>query len=133
MMCKTFAFIFFLLFYLRSKRQYYQKISFFATNHRSQNGKFLWLDKTTVSYYFASLMALKSTRSFYALIRHLFLVIQPSILLQNPKQQVSIIFWFFSLVSDFKTNTASFCTLIRHLFLFSYASFMAMKFKMGIF
>ena len=133
MMCKTFAFIFFLLVYLRSKRQYYQKISLLDTNHRSQNRKFLLLDKAIVSYYFASLMALKSTRSFYALIRHLFLVIQPSILLQNPKQQVSIIFWFFSLVSDFKTNTASFCTFIRHLLLFSFASFMAMKFKMGIF
>ena len=38
------------------------KIFFLYTNHKSQNGKFLSLDKTFVSYYFASLMALKPKR-----------------------------------------------------------------------
>ena len=52
------------------------KISFLYTNHKSQNGKFLWLGKTFVSYYFASFMALKPKQEVsYALIRHLVLVI----------------------------------------------------------
>ena len=38
------------------------KISFLYTNHKSQNGKFLCLDKTFVSYYFALFMALKPKR-----------------------------------------------------------------------
>ena len=37
------------------------KISFLYTNHKCQNGKFLLLDKTFVSYYFAS-KALKPKR-----------------------------------------------------------------------
>ena len=34
----------------------------FYTNHKTQNRKFLWLDKTFSSYYFASCMALKPKR-----------------------------------------------------------------------
>ena len=65
---------------------------FLYTNHKSQNGKFLWLDnKTFVSFYFALFIALKTkTGRFHALIRHLFLVILICLWLQNPKCQVSI-------------------------------------------
>ena len=81
-----------ILFCPRSKHQYYYKYIFFIyANHESQNKKFLWLDKTFVSYYFDSFMALKTkTGSFYALIRHLFLVILLCLWLQKPKQQVSM-------------------------------------------
>ena len=69
----------FILSRIETSDQYYQNISFLYTNHKSQNGKFLWLDNTyfffLVSYYFSSFMALKTKMgSFYALIRHLFLV-----------------------------------------------------------
>ena len=52
------------------------KMSFLYTNHESQNGKFLWLDKTFVSCYLALFMASKTkTASFHDLIRTLFLVL----------------------------------------------------------
>ena len=78
MMWKNICQYIFLLFYLRSKCQYLKKYIFLYTNHKNQNGKFLWLDKTFVAYSFASFMALKTkTERFYSLIkliRHLFLL-----------------------------------------------------------
>ena len=64
------------------------KIYFLYTNHKSQNGKFLWLVKTFVSYYCVPFMASK------------------------PKQEVSMPLFMAS-----KTRTASFHDLIRTLFL----------------
>ena len=132
------------LFYLRWKCQYYQKIYFFYTNHKRQNGKFLWLNKTYVSFFlfflflFASFMALKiKTGSFSALIRHLFLVILLCLWLQKQKWQVSVTlfdflelcFRFFYFVSDFKIKTASFYALIRRLFLVTLLDLWAIKFE----
>ena len=131
---------FFLLFCLRWKCQYYQKIYFLYTNYKRQNGKFLWLDKTYVSFFFffASFMALKiKTGSFSALIRYLFLAIFLFLRLQKQKRQVSatlldfleLCFRFFYFVSDFKTKTVSFYALIRHLFLVILLDLWAIKFE----
>ena len=58
---------------------------------KAKNEKFLWLYKTFVSFYFALFMTLKiKTGSFYALIKHLLLVLLLYSWLKKLKLQVSM-------------------------------------------
>ena len=59
------------------------KISFLYTNHKDQNRKFSWFDKTSAilfSYYFASFMALKTkTKTFISCYLVLFMALKTKI------------------------------------------------------
>ena len=77
------------LYFLFSSVTIIKNHLFFYTNHKSQNKKFPWLDKTFVSYYFVSFMTLKTkTKSFYPLIRHLFLAILLCLCFQKQKRHI---------------------------------------------
>ena len=102
----------FLLFYLRLKRQYKKYILY--TKHKSQNSKFLWLDKTFVLYYFALFMALNTkTANFHDLIRTLFLT-------------VLLLFWLQNQNGKFLWYDKTFVPC-------SFACFMTIKFEMEVF
>ena len=114
------------------------KIYFLYTNHESQNRNFLLLDKTFV--YFASFMALKTkTRSFYALIRLLFLVIllclwlasktKTTILHDLIRTSLLVLLLHFWL----QNQNSKFLCLDKTIVSCSFALFIVIKFEMRIF
>ena len=141
---------------LRSKRRYYLlKNIFLYAIHKSQNGKFLWLDKTSVSYYFALCMTLKTKTGCFLLFCFVY-----DFKNQNRKFLFlgkTSIFCYHALLMVSKTKTTSFHDLVRTLFLVlllclwlqkqngkflcldqafvlcSFAWFMAIKLETGIF
>ena len=104
---------------------------------KAKNENFLWLDKTFVSFYFTSFMTWKTkTGSFYALIRHLFLVLLLCSWLKKLKQVLwlnkSFVSGSFTSFLTSKTKAASFCALITFIPC-PFAWFKAIKLETGIF
>ena len=104
-------------------------------NHKNENRKFLWLDKTFVSYYLISIMALNQNGKFLvksSISCYLTLFMASKTKMESFHNFIRTLFLAFFLRFWFQNQNGTFLCLDKK-FSYFFAWFMAIKFETGIF